>query len=41
MVMVYLPIPGNSAGDLFGMLSSRDPNSSVVCDLLGDQKVPA
>ena len=23
-------IPGNSAGDLFGMVSSRDPNSKVV-----------
>ena len=22
-------IPGNSAGDLFGMVSSRDPNSKV------------
>ena len=26
-------LPGNSAGDLFGMLSSRDPNSRVVSDL--------
>ena len=25
--------PGNSAGDLFGMVSSRDPKSKVVGDL--------
>ena len=26
-------LPGNSAGDLSGMVSSRDPNSKVVGDL--------
>ena len=35
-----LKMPGNSAGDLFGMVSSRDPNSKVVGELqLGDKKV--
>ena len=35
-------MPGKSAGDLFGMVSLRDPNSKVVGDLqLGDKKVTA
>ena len=29
---MILQVPGNSAGDLFGMVISRDPNSKLVGD---------